>query len=301
MGRSLGDEGPRSLPGVGLGDMRSLGAAAGVQLTAAVAGGQTPRSDGPWFNPTPPSAPQRVIFALPRVEGTIGGSAWRPGGTRPSQSPPGTFHSAGSDTEVGLPSEVCVSPETWRMTEDPLLVRRGSDTGVDSKEPRAPACPAGPEPQACGSAPGHLLPRGSGTRASQDGLCCHRERTLQFPGQQFLVFGKTAVDRFCPQSGLLRLSEGPGRSTLSGDPRSASAQAQQALLCQKAPSTLRCFPPALTRGHPESTVTARAREGGESGSNEGQAWGSGRTGGPLASCPGSGLFAPERAAGWAWT
>nr|XP_027803242.1 coiled-coil domain-containing protein 27 [Marmota flaviventris] len=39
----------------------------------------------------------------------------------------------GSGTVVGLPREVCVSPETWRMMEDPLLDRRGLDTGVDRR------------------------------------------------------------------------------------------------------------------------------------------------------------------------
>ncbi|KAG3281983.1 coiled-coil domain containing 27 [Ictidomys tridecemlineatus] len=39
----------------------------------------------------------------------------------------------GSGTVVGLPREVCVSPETWRMMEDPLLDRRGLDTEVDRR------------------------------------------------------------------------------------------------------------------------------------------------------------------------
>ncbi|KAM5160832.1 coiled-coil domain-containing protein 27 [Callospermophilus lateralis] len=39
----------------------------------------------------------------------------------------------GSGTVVSLPREVCVSPETWRMMEDPLLDRRGLDTGVDRR------------------------------------------------------------------------------------------------------------------------------------------------------------------------
>ncbi|KAM4806900.1 coiled-coil domain-containing protein 27 [Urocitellus parryii] len=39
----------------------------------------------------------------------------------------------GSGSVDGLPRKVCVSPETWRMMEDPLLDRRGWDTGVDRR------------------------------------------------------------------------------------------------------------------------------------------------------------------------
>ncbi|MBZ3873878.1 Coiled-coil domain-containing protein 27 [Sciurus carolinensis] len=39
----------------------------------------------------------------------------------------------GSATVLGLPREACVSPETWRMAEDPLLDRRGSNMGVDRR------------------------------------------------------------------------------------------------------------------------------------------------------------------------
>uniref|UniRef100_A0A8D2HPL7 Coiled-coil domain containing 27 n=1 Tax=Urocitellus parryii TaxID=9999 RepID=A0A8D2HPL7_UROPR len=63
----------------------------------------------------------------------------------------------GSGSVVGLPREVCVSPETWRMMEDPLLDRRGWDTGVDSKEPQSPCLPCW-----AWSSPGPPLLRGSG-------------------------------------------------------------------------------------------------------------------------------------------
>ncbi|VTJ58602.1 Hypothetical predicted protein [Marmota monax] len=116
----------------------SLGAAAGVHLTAVVAEARThlwstPPTKSPL--PCPVVNHQAPPWALPG-----------PWGDEAVWVTPGTPHAAGSGTVVGLPREVCVSPETWRVMEDPLLDRRGLDTGVDSKEPRAPACSAGPDP-----------------------------------------------------------------------------------------------------------------------------------------------------------
>uniref|UniRef100_A0A8D2AK10 Uncharacterized protein n=1 Tax=Sciurus vulgaris TaxID=55149 RepID=A0A8D2AK10_SCIVU len=125
----------------------------------------------------------------------------------------------GSATVLGLPREACVSPETWRMAEDPLLDRRGSNMGVDSKEPRAPACPAGPEQEDV-APPQDCLPlRLWETGLPGQALLSPRVDTA-VPRTAVPCLGKTAVERLCPQPGPMSLTEGPtGRTILElGDP-----------------------------------------------------------------------------------